>query len=65
MKESKIEVIQDCVGEVWSGMTQIDHNEYVKGDLVRSISSEVDGDDVIVTDEDGLTIYFPIDCVSV
>lgn len=60
-----VEVIQDCVAEVWSGMTQIDHKGYVRGDLIRAFSSEVDGNDVIVTDEYGLTMYFPIDCVSV
>ena len=60
------EVIKDCVVEVWSSEPEkIENIEYRKGDLIEVFSSEVDGDDVIVTDEDGLTMIIPIDSVSV
>ena len=59
-----IEVIHKCKAEVWSGVTQLEDEEYVVGDLISTFSSEVEGDDVSVVTDEGLTLFFPIDCVS-
>jgi hypothetical protein len=60
-----IEVIRKCKAEVWSGMTQLGEEEYSIGDLIPTFSSDVDGNDVVVVTDDGPTLIFPIDCVSV
>jgi len=60
-----IKVIRKCEAEVWSGMTRFKNKEYNTGDLIPTLSSEVEGDDVVVQSDDGVTLIFPIDCVKV
>lgn len=65
VSNGNVEVTKPCTAEIWSGRTQLKSKEYNPGDKIPTLSSRVEGNDVAIVTDDGVTMYLPVDCVSV